>query len=105
MYGKYNSILSNISVTENQTKIISQRDIKSRSNSSISNFLKNKIQKFWRKRHKFHDNVSNYPTLPKRFPHFYYIPRKFQTLITWATPAHTGCTKYFIQGDRELEDV
>lgn len=27
MYGKYNSILSNISVTENQTKIISQRDI------------------------------------------------------------------------------
>lgn len=43
--------------------VINQRDINAQnslfhSNSSISNFSKNKIQKFWRRRHKFRDIIT-----------------------------------------------
>lgn len=68
--------------------VINQRDINAqnsqfRSNSSISNFSKNKIQKFWRRRHKFRDIIT-YQILQQFQSDFYYIPHKFQTLITWA---------------------
>lgn len=76
MYGKYNSILSNISVTENQTKIISQRDI------NAQNFVQTlRSQIYWKIKFKnFGENAISFMITYQIIQHF---QSDFHTFITF----------------------